>query len=167
MSQASPDKSDWFAYLCHKIDEGTGERIHHRQFSTHKRQDGSCVHMRVVVWKPPIEQYMPSDSGEIGGAEHMITIARQGFLYWAVDCETGCASAHDFHPLAGVFDQHWTKDADGTLKQVGEVVADNAVTRSILEHLQRFDNEWEGLVGTNSPAFFRTALIECLTKLAD
>ena len=185
MSQAHTSKPnqhrEWHRWLCYKIDEGKGELIFRRELNTHQQQDGTWIRMKIVVWKAPIEKYMPrpnwtrdTSCDELFGPPtveqeetlyaDLVEVAKQGFLYWAVECTPACRGALTFHPLATEF---WRNRGNDTLTEVGGIVADNACTRTILEHLQRTDEEWRSSLGTNDADTWRSRLITCIGQLWD
>lgn len=183
-----PNKDhEWHRWLCYKIDQGKGECIFRRDLDTHQQEDGTWIRMSIVVWKPPFEESSQSmslsdwrrntdlnDLHALYGAPTReeeaelyttcVEYAQQGLLYWSIECTPGCRGAHTWHPLEQEF---WRYHGDNALTSVGGVVADNACTRTILEHIQRTDEEWRGSVGSDIAEVWRSRLITCIGQLFD
>ena len=179
-----PNKREWHRWLCYTFEQGKGERVFRRELDTHQQQDGTWIRMSIVVWKPPIKKSMslaewrrntslddlyelfgaPTEEEEAALYASCVEYAQQGLLYWSVACTPGCTGPLTFHPLAQEFWRHHGKD---TFTEVGGIVADNACTRTILEHLQRTDEEWRGSLGSDDACAWRSRLITCIGQLYD
>ena len=167
---SKPDKHQWYEYVRYKIQQGKGECIVDADVATHQSSDGSNVRMKVLVWKPPTPidgeinplamLGLPPPTGE--ERRELMAVLEQGSLYWAVKCEPACSQSNSWHPLAGVMDE---REDSELLAEVGSVVVDNAVTRTMLGHLAKTDEEWLSHAGSDGADCWRGRLIRCISIL--
>lgn len=113
----------------------------------------------VLVWKPPATEPHQNSSLHAEYAE----IMQRGFLWWAVRTSAPCESASQRHLLAF----RLRRSGALAVQELGGIVVDNELTRTLFKWLAQPEDEWWGAAGTHSSDSWREHLLQALCAWED
>lgn len=143
-----------WAQLRQQVEHSDGELLHDCTVFTHASAAEPGLRFELLVWRPT-----PKAPAESAPPE-LQDILANGFLHWALRCSRPCVSGADWHPLAFAHD-------GAPLAELGGVVADNALVRSLFDWLTLPADEWWGRAGSVSPDYWRGSILRMLSELRE